>query len=403
MATPRKPNKKQKAKIDRVIDKLKGMSDDEAKFVFEGGSDIYIPVFKEYLKTFWDIIKEQTNVQSDYDRFKDTSLYERYMLNSVQFAAAKSVAVNGMMKTQLFKDDGVRKGFSAFKNDCKAITDITNETWLRTEYDTAVRQAVSGQQFISYREDADLYPYWVYLETTSEHPREEHLDLVGNVYRIGDPEGDMVFPPNGFNCFKKGMFVRTKDGNKPIENITKNDFILTRKGYKKVIAVINSGIKTVYGIHFDNDIYRHTFYCSLGHEIYTKELGFIAIQDLDLSQEYTLINIENGETKFKISINEYGNDDETFDLKVSGESEYFVNNILVHNCSCGSEQVDDEYLKENGKSVRTNAEAKEDLENGVPAQFRFNPADQGICPKEGHSYFQALPNANSADGSMFSE
>lgn len=272
MATPRKPNKKQKAKIDEVIEELKGLSEDEIKAIYEGtAATIYSPVFKKYISTFWDIIKKETKVKSDYDMFKSTSLYERYMLNAVQFSSAKDVATNGMMKTQLFNSDGVRKGYSEFKNDCKGITDIVNETWLRVEYDTAVRQAVAGQQFISFREDKDLYPYWIYLETTSAHPRDEHLALVGNIYKIGDPESDEVWPPSGFNC------------------------------------------------------------------------------------------------------------------------------------SCSGEQIDDDYLQENGKSARTNDEAKEDLENAVPPQFRFNAADSGILPKESHSYFQALPNANEADGSMFSD
>lgn len=272
LATPRKPNAKQKKKIDHIIDDLKPISEDEAKAIFEGmEASIYTPAFKKYLETFWNTIKEQTKIKSDYDLFKSTALYEKYMLNNAQFSSAKSVAINGMMKTQLFDDKGVRKSFSAFKSDCKAITDISNDTWLRTEYDTSLRTAIAGEQFRSFKEDSDLYGWWLYLETTSAHPREEHLLLVGNVYKIGDPEGDDVFPPNGFSC------------------------------------------------------------------------------------------------------------------------------------SCGAEQVDEQYLKDNNKTPRTNDEAKEDLVNGVPEQFRFNPYKQGILPKEGHSYFNALPNANEADGSMFSD
>jgi Phage Mu protein F like protein len=193
------------------------------------------------------------------------------MLNSAQFSSAKSVAENGMMKSVMYDDKGVRKSFSAFKADCKAITDISNDTWLRTEYDTSLRTAIAGQQFRSFEEDKDLYGYWLYLETSSAHPREEHLELVGNIYKIGDPESDDVFPPNGFNC------------------------------------------------------------------------------------------------------------------------------------SCGAEQIDDQYLQENGKTPRTNEEAKEDLINGVPEQFRFNPGKQGILPRQGHSYFQALGSANEADSNMFSD
>lgn len=266
---PKKPNKKQRGKIDHAIEKLKGLSDDEAEFVYNGGVGVYLPAFKTYLEQFWDVIKSETKIKADFAAFKNTSIFERYMANAAQFSSAKSVAVNGMMKSALFDEGGVRKGFSKFKADCRGITDIVNDVWLRTEYDTSVKMAVSGDMFRAYREDADLYPYWIYLETTSENPRETHLELVGNVYRIGDPEGDAVFPSSDWNC------------------------------------------------------------------------------------------------------------------------------------NCGSEQIDDQYLKENDKSVRTNDEAKEDLENHVNPQFRFNAADSGILPKEGHSYFQALPNANDANGETF--
>jgi len=66
---------------------------------------------------------------------------------------------------------------------------------------------------------------------------------------------------------------------------------------------------------------------------------------------------------------------------------------IVHNCNCSSEQIDDPGDKEITKG-------SDSLEH-VDPQFRFNPADQGILPKESHSYFQALPNANDADYKMF--
>lgn len=199
---------------------------------------------------------------------KDTSIYERYMLNAAQFSAAKDVALNKLLKENLFDSDGVRKGYSKFKSDAKQITDIVNETWLRTEYDLSVKNAVNGEQFRQYRNDRDIFPYWRYIQTISQHPRDEHLLLVGNIYRIGDPEGDLIMPSNGWNC------------------------------------------------------------------------------------------------------------------------------------QCSSEQLDDMYMDENNLSSRTEDQIKNDLEDVSP-QFRFNPADSGLLPKEGHSYFQALPNANEANGDTF--
>lgn len=270
LQTKRKPTTKQKRKIDHTIDRLKDISEDEIKAVYEGmGAAVYLPTFREYLQTFWDTIKDETKIKADFALFKNASVWERFMLNTCQFSAAKSVAINGMIKAQLFDEDGVRKGFSKFKSDCKEITDIVNETWFRTEYDSGVRQAVAGDMFRSFKDDADIYEYWQYLETTSANPRDSHLALVGNIYRIGDPEGDSVFPPGGWNC------------------------------------------------------------------------------------------------------------------------------------GCGAEQVDQQFLDENNKSARTTQEAAEDLENHVDQQFRFDPSKEGILPKTGHSYFQALPDANSANGETF--
>ncbi len=204
---------------------------------------------------------------ADFDLFKDTSVYERYMLNMAQFSAAKNIAETKMLQQSIFKD-GERVSYSAFKKEAKQITDIFQDTWLRTEYDTAVKQAVQGDLFRRYRDDADLYPYWRYLRTISFHPRDEHLQLVGNVYRIGDPQGDMVIPPGGFNC------------------------------------------------------------------------------------------------------------------------------------GCGSENLSDSDIESEGVSVRTSEQSAKDLLDVSP-QFRFNPADQGILPKESHSYFEVLKSANAGKPEMF--
>lgn len=192
------------------------------------------------------------------------------MLNSMQFSSAKSLAESKMLQSLVFNEDKVRKGYSEFKADAKKVTDVFNEQWLRVEYDCAVNLAVQGELFRRYREDSDLFGFWRYLETTSTHPREEHLLLVGNIYKIGDPEGDMVHPSNGYNC------------------------------------------------------------------------------------------------------------------------------------NCSSEQLSDADIDEGGLSVRTNNEAKSDLEDVAP-QFRFCPADHGPLPSKGHSYFEALPNANDADISTYDE
>lgn len=191
------------------------------------------------------------------------------MLNAAQFSAAKNDAeVNMLIQASVFDENKVRKGYSEFKRDAKEITNIFNDTWLRTEYDTSVNQAVNAELFNRMKADADIYPYWEYERTISRNPRDEHLILVGNVYRIGDPDGDRCHPQNGWNC------------------------------------------------------------------------------------------------------------------------------------GCGSRTLSDMEVEERGLKILSNDEAKETLKD-VNQQFRFNSSIQGILPKEGHSYFEALPNANAANGELF--
>jgi hypothetical protein len=181
---------------------MEDLTEDEKRFIYQNpqGKVIFTPVYKAYNNLFFKAIVNNTSIQSQFEDFKDTSVYERYMLNAVQFSAAKSMAESKLLQSAVFDEDNNVKSFSAFRKDADEITDIFQKTWLRTEYDTAVKQATNAELFNRMRNDADLYPYWVYLETDSDHPREEHLELVGNVYKIGDPEGDAIFPPNGFNC-----------------------------------------------------------------------------------------------------------------------------------------------------------------------------------------------------------
>lgn len=181
---------------------LEQLSEDEKKFIFQNpsGRVIFTPVYKAYNNLFFKELVSKTDIKNDFEQFKDTGIYERYMLNTVQFSAAKSMAESKMMQSAVFDEDGVKKSFSEFRKDAEEITDIFQKTWLRTEYDTAGKQATNAELFTRMREDKDLYPYWEYLETDSAHPREEHLELVGKIFKIGDPEGDECFPPNGFNC-----------------------------------------------------------------------------------------------------------------------------------------------------------------------------------------------------------
>ncbi len=92
-----------------------------------------------------------------------------------------------------------------------------NQTWLRTEYDTAVRSARIAAQWKDMERTADLYPNVEFLRTRSAEPRQDHLDYVGIIRPLNDSWWDTHAPPLGWNC-KCG--IRSTD--KPITPIPSN-------------------------------------------------------------------------------------------------------------------------------------------------------------------------------------
>ena len=122
------------------------------------------------------------------------------MLNAYQFSAAKTASEAKALQYLVYNEERELKTFQDFKNDAEEITDIVNDTWLRTEYDNCGKCAVMGEEWNKLEADKDLYPYWVY-HTTPEHEIDDECDdMNGMVFRIDDEDSDNIFPPNHFNC-----------------------------------------------------------------------------------------------------------------------------------------------------------------------------------------------------------
>ena len=160
-------------------------------------------------------IVDNTKIQTTFTAIRDTSIYERYTLNSYQFSAAKSASEAKMLQAAVFDEKKAVKSFSQFKKDAQEICDIQQKTWLRVEREMCVRQAVQSEVFRSMQEDADLYPYWIYKGAMDSRERPEHVAMEGKVFKIGSPSGDACFPPNDWNCRCSGEAIDDNEkGNK---------------------------------------------------------------------------------------------------------------------------------------------------------------------------------------------
>jgi SPP1 gp7 family putative phage head morphogenesis protein len=119
------------------------------------------------------------------------------MLNTAQFSAAKDLAETKALQALAVTADG----FNDFKKKAyEEVTSIGRDQWLRVEMDSCIRGAVMGESWRKIEESKDQFPYWVYRGEMDEQEREEHEALEGLIFRIGDPEGDSICPPNDWNC-----------------------------------------------------------------------------------------------------------------------------------------------------------------------------------------------------------
>jgi hypothetical protein len=93
-----------------------------------------------------------------------------------------------------------------------------------------------------------------------------------------NPEEDII--KRNDHCFISGTMISTARGQVPIEEITKEDMILTRGGYQKVIGCGPTSISNTIKLHFSNGA---SLVCTGNHPIFTQNRGFIDADDIKYS------------------------------------------------------------------------------------------------------------------------
>jgi SPP1 gp7 family putative phage head morphogenesis protein len=117
-------------------------------------------------------------------------------INLFHFSAAKNLAEIQKLN-EAFR---ASTGWSDFLNKARQISGEFNETWLRSEYDTAYLTAESSANYFSLLSIKDVYPFWQYITVNDGKVREEHLKIHGLVLLATDRLWDKIWPPNGWNC-----------------------------------------------------------------------------------------------------------------------------------------------------------------------------------------------------------
>lgn len=140
------------------------------------------------------------------------------------------------------------------------------------------------------------------------------------------------------HCFVGETLITTINGDKRIDEIKKGDFVLTRKGYKRVLNVFDNGIKSVVNYKIGD----HNLICTPDHLIYTKDEGFKKVSDATYNDTFYTFKNKNCIVTYnakEITATGLKKKERVFDIEVEDQHEYFANGLLVHNCSDAAEYL----------------------------------------------------------------
>lgn len=120
--------------------------------------------------------------------------------NNAVFAAFKTHRMGRDMAAQLIDEQGELKSFQQFRSDVEPIADHHVETWLRTEYDTAIKRAHRAAEMRQFISEADVLPNIKWLPSTAVNPRESHMPFYEHVWPIDDPFWEEHKPGDEWGC-----------------------------------------------------------------------------------------------------------------------------------------------------------------------------------------------------------
>ena len=175
-------------------------------------------------------------------------------------------------------------------------------------------------------------------ETNSEYTYDKahNIITVGNVELLLIPDEDesSIY---GFSCacFRDGTKIMTLMGEKNIEDITEMDYVLTRKGFKKVKHAWCNGERDCIEVNVEGT----KIICTPDHRFIDAFNNEIEAQDL--TEELTLLKaVKFRKDKYQLRpahltaktssvVGRYT----VYDIEVEDCHEFFANGVLVHNCA----------------------------------------------------------------------
>lgn len=183
--------------------------------------DLYLAIADYLKKGLYEgfgntLSKLSENLASGKGSLNDLELLAELRSNIYMFSAAKTFQQVKEMTSALVNEDGVVRSFSAFKKEAINIFGLYNETWLKTEYNTAIGQAQEAIKWQRIEEQKDVLPYLKYQAVLDSHTSIICRPLDGIVAKVGDPIWSKIAPLNHFNCRCLLLQVDEEEGRKEL-------------------------------------------------------------------------------------------------------------------------------------------------------------------------------------------
>ena len=137
--------------------------------------------------------------------------------NVFKFSAAKTYEQQKQLRKLLFQN-GKIMSFNEFKTEASKIVKVFNETWLRTEYQNAINQAISAKEYSVYLEEKEQFPYIKYKTQEDEKVRSSHRVLNNTTRKVNDSFWDAYYPPIDWNCRCFVVQVSDRDARNEVFN-----------------------------------------------------------------------------------------------------------------------------------------------------------------------------------------
>lgn len=100
----------------------------------------------------------------------------------------------------LVDEDGVRRSFSAFKEEILKLHKEYNVDFLRSEYNHATASSRMASKWKHIQEHADVLPYLQYITAGDRRVRQSHRPLDKVILPVGHQFWDTFMPPNDWGC-----------------------------------------------------------------------------------------------------------------------------------------------------------------------------------------------------------